>query len=678
MKKLITTISFLAIVAFSAVRADSWSVYTPNFSFVNDKFNVKVTITGATKSVPLPDGRILIVSERSLPFIIDDARGTVSRELDQVLADKFTPSSNMHVFLAANGKIYLQSARSLVYMIAAKNQWISLANSSSPLGFADGELNGLAVDNSNNIVVSGVNFGKPFVAIVDNGARKLDVAFTTIYAATLDKDGTLWFTTDKGLWSLKKGNTDFTQEYADKIYDLQVCENGIFFSTHNGIYKKEDNNFNLLLPQAAYAFRVDKKEIWYAPVGKDGVFLKRYDLETKQEVEYTQKNTPLNQRVIDIQIDKYGNKYFSTGGGFYVMNTINMSQYPAWTQYSPGYIGEEEFDKREHIDLFKTGKNTAIVITNEDRSNRWVGKYENDTWTYKPFNPEKEATTFGIPGTMPSCIAQTDKGIFVGSLNGGLLQYDFETGVAKNVAGYDIKQFGDKIKDLEADKNGNLWIAAEDGLLKYDGTSFTLYNKKNSALLSKSINVLQYVAETNTLWVGTKDGVFTFDGTNWTEYGKKQGLKPDNVRGLAVSGNKAYVYISGGINMNTTQPLAIIDNGVVTIEKAPAWFAGIVLDDNGTLWLAGSQGLMYKKNNESITLYPSNKYPNIFSMNISMKYYFNNEILFYTHKDSTFGVCVGSGTPVGEVCPLEAIAKQYKGRINSLNKEVVFMFNVNN
>ena len=39
------------------------------------------------------------------------------------------------------------------------------------------------------------------------------------------------------------------------------------------------------------------------------------------------------------------------------------------------------------------------------------------------------------------------------------------------------------IKGIEADKQGYLWFATEQGLVRYDGTNFKLYNRSNSPQL---------------------------------------------------------------------------------------------------------------------------------------------------------------------------------------------------
>lgn len=68
------------------------------------------------------------------------------------------------------------------------------------------------------------------------------------------------------------------------------------------------------------------------------------------------------------------------------------------------------------------------------------------------------------------------------------------------------------VVDLAQDKAGNIWIASESGLSRFDGSQFTQYNTSNSDITSNELNAIYYNAYDNTLWVGTqRDGLCVFD-----------------------------------------------------------------------------------------------------------------------------------------------------------------------
>lgn len=68
------------------------------------------------------------------------------------------------------------------------------------------------------------------------------------------------------------------------------------------------------------------------------------------------------------------------------------------------------------------------------------------------------------------------------------------------------------IVDIIQDNQGNIWLASESGLCKFDGIDFTPYNSEYSALGSNSLNVLFYNKADNTIWIGTqRNGISIFN-----------------------------------------------------------------------------------------------------------------------------------------------------------------------
>ncbi|RJP22190.1 MAG: response regulator [Candidatus Omnitrophota bacterium] len=81
---------------------------------------------------------------------------------------------------------------------------------------------------------------------------------------------------------------------------------------------------------------------------------------------------------------------------------------------------------------------------------------------------------------------------------------------------------------IEFEKNGVVWIAASDGLHRYDGYRWKHYTKKDG-LPSDHIRCLRFDREGN-LWVGTDQGAGTFDGKTFTTHGSETGLAGPSIR----------------------------------------------------------------------------------------------------------------------------------------------------
>ncbi|MCX6350666.1 MAG: hypothetical protein NTX03_02265 [Bacteroidetes bacterium] len=92
----------------------------------------------------------------------------------------------------------------------------------------------------------------------------------------------------------------------------------------------------------------------------------------------------------------------------------------------------------------------------------------------------------------------------------------------------------DTLKYSSGGKNGfcidaknNKWIATFRGLLKFDGSKWTIYDSTNSSIKDRRITAID--ADSNAIWLGTfSAGVVKYDGdTTWKNYTTKDSL-PDN------------------------------------------------------------------------------------------------------------------------------------------------------
>ena len=69
------------------------------------------------------------------------------------------------------------------------------------------------------------------------------------------------------------------------------------------------------------------------------------------------------------------------------------------------------------------------------------------------------------------------------------------------------------IFDITQDKQGNMWFATYDGLNKYDGYDFTVYqyDEQNPYSIGCSIIRACTIDSQGRLWVGTQEGLSLYD-----------------------------------------------------------------------------------------------------------------------------------------------------------------------
>lgn len=179
---------------------------------------------------------------------------------------------------------------------------------------------------------------------------------------------------------------------------------------------------------------------------------------------------------------------------------------------------------------------------------------------------------------------------------------------------------GDNVKKIQFDKNGNLWILTYEydfrdtlnaGLVKYDGTNWTVYNKKNSPIESNQLTDF-VIDKDGAIWIGTEiNSIYKFYNNTWTKYATgKIGRDISNaVSAMAVdSSNNIWV----GTNFNglyrydgTEWELFTATNSSLRSSHIHA----LAVDERGGVWVGTQIGVYkyvngdFKEYNTAILLY---------------------------------------------------------------------------
>lgn len=137
--------------------------------------------------------------------------------------------------------------------------------------------------------------------------------------------------------------------------------------------------------------------------------------------------------------------------------------------------------------------------------------------------------------------------------------------------------------------NGYLWFATREGLARFDGISFTVYNRRNTPqLLSNDIRNLLEDRERN-LWIATADGLTRLNRSNFVAFTTSQGLPDNNIwstfqdrKGAiwaVTAGGLAYYSQDRFTPYTTRQGLS--SNTINALTDGP----------DGSLWVATDSGL---------------------------------------------------------------------------------------
>ena len=140
-------------------------------------------------------------------------------------------------------------------------------------------------------------------------------------------------------------------------------------------------------------------------------------------------------------------------------------------------------------------------------------------------------------------------------------------------------------------RDGYVWIATEEGLARFDGIRFTVFDKQNTPeLKTNDIRVLLEDRQ-GALWIGTTDGLVRLSEAKFTAFTTRDGL-PSNVIDALCEGYDGSLWVA------TAAGIARFVGNVFTARSE---FPGngvraLFADREGSLWIGSSEGLARYKN----------------------------------------------------------------------------------
>jgi diguanylate cyclase (GGDEF)-like protein len=145
------------------------------------------------------------------------------------------------------------------------------------------------------------------------------------------------------------------------------------------------------------------------------------------------------------------------------------------------------------------------------------------------------------------------------------------------------------VADIVQDAEGYLWLATREGLVRFDGVQFTIFDKTNTdAIRSNAIRAL-YLDEQHVLWIGTYEGLVRREKDTFTVLGREAGLTDTRI--WDVAGSPA-----AGIWVATEAGLYRLRDGAFTRFTTENGLAGddvrvVHADADGQVWAGTMNGL---------------------------------------------------------------------------------------
>ncbi|MDQ3256733.1 MAG: histidine kinase [Acidobacteriota bacterium] len=158
-----------------------------------------------------------------------------------------------------------------------------------------------------------------------------------------------------------------------------------------------------------------------------------------------------------------------------------------------------------------------------------------------------------------------------------------------------------QIESVLQTRDGYLWLAGNEGLARFDGVRFVVFNRENTAALKNNVFVTLFEDRDGALWVGTEDGLLKYKDERFVLYTTDNGLVGNFVRVIVDSAD-------GGLWIGTMDGVSHFKDGTFTnytkangLTDDEVW--AMCRDHEGNLWIGTNHGGLNKFKDGKFTAY---------------------------------------------------------------------------
>ncbi|HYH97746.1 two-component regulator propeller domain-containing protein [Hyalangium sp.] len=144
---------------------------------------------------------------------------------------------------------------------------------------------------------------------------------------------------------------------------------------------------------------------------------------------------------------------------------------------------------------------------------------------------------------------------------------------------------------IQQTRDGYLWLGTFEGLVRFDGANFTVYDRHNTPELSEHGIRALLDDGAGGLWVGTKKGVLHYEKGRFQRLPDEGDLRQVSVPALALEGSTLWLGTSLGLEQ---VPLAGGTRRRYTVKDGlpSAVIEALAVDGTGVLWIGTREGLV--------------------------------------------------------------------------------------
>lgn len=457
---------------------------------------------------------------------------------------------------------------------------------------------------------------------------------SSVYNILLDQDKNLWFgTLQNGLIfynaktkEFKHFNTSNKSVGADLIFSLGQKGNGeILVGTQYGLYTIDKQ----LQAKPSTEIPINNNISVASMVSyPGGIYLGTHSYgladisftDNKVNKNYNLANGLTNNAILSLFIDAEGNLWAGTdGAGVFKFYNNKFVFYNKANGFTDNYVNSVNADENNSL-WVGLRKNGLVKITGrETKSYSFNAKtpgslIDNDVNAILPLGNGRvmfgtsdglcvfENEKFKVIGDASfrhkyiMSLLKDSKGIVWIGTTDGVYKLNGEE-IAEEVS---LNKFKEKDRQFIAlfiaeDKQKNIWVGTETGLIFIENNKAFLFNKKDG-LVDGRVNS-GVVDSNNGLWIGTEEGLFHQQKGKFRKISGKTGLLPAYINLLTIVNNKLLMGTNNGIDVLDIKEfysnnLSIKhfgkDDGLVSLESN---FNACAIDRNGKVLIGTVNGL---------------------------------------------------------------------------------------
>jgi ligand-binding sensor domain-containing protein/signal transduction histidine kinase len=145
------------------------------------------------------------------------------------------------------------------------------------------------------------------------------------------------------------------------------------------------------------------------------------------------------------------------------------------------------------------------------------------------------------------------------------------------------------VHSIAQTSDGYIWIGTEEGLARFDGVRFTVFNKQNTVQLKSNYIRTLLADRRGALWIGTAEGLVRLFEGKFTAFTTDEGLPSNTIQAV-------YEDREGNLWVATATGLGLFKGGTVTTFTTKERLIGgsiqaLFEDTEGALWICTPYGL---------------------------------------------------------------------------------------